>query len=332
MAVGVSFTADVMKRYKQLVLVLRETVSSYTVSMLINDEGKNSLRSGLICLASIIAGRGKSIRIDPGPGLVSLVGDPELCANGISLELGRVKNPNKNPVAERCIEELGAEILKLNPHGETMSSQTLALATSNMNSRVRRDGLSSYEIWTQRDQFTGKQLNVIDKDIITSQTKSRNRNHVHSAKSKSRGKAVLPVHDVSEGSLVYVISDKDKTKAREKYIVVSKSGDWCKIRKFTRNQYRSKIYDMKLSEVYPITRSYHNTKVPEESAPISHSSDSDEQIDEPGGRCSSSVTTQEEVSSSESENEEPLNIRPQRQKRRPIWSKDYAMDDSYESD
>ena len=332
-AVGVSFAADVMKRYKQLVLVLRETVSSYTVTMLVNDEGKNSLRSGIICLASMIAGRGKSVRVDPGPGLVSLVSDPELCANGITLELGRVKNPNKNPVAERCIEELGAEILKLNPHGETMSPQTLALATSNMNSRVRRDGLSSYEIWTQRDQFTGKQLNVADKEIITSQAKSRNRNHIHSAKSKSHGKAELPVNNVSEGSLVYVISDKDKTRAREKYIVVSKSGEWCKIRKFTKNQYRSKIYDVKLSEVYPITKPYHNTNFTDRETSLSLSSESDDHINEPDVHLSSPPPSQEEASSSESDNEESaINSRPQRQRRKPIWTKDYAMDDSYDSD
>ena len=61
-------------------------------------------------------------------------------------------------MAERCVEELQIEILKLNPSGGPVSNQTLALATANLNLRVRRDGLSAYEIWTQRDQFTGEQL------------------------------------------------------------------------------------------------------------------------------------------------------------------------------
>ena len=129
-----------------------------------------------------------------------------------------------------------------------------------------------------------------------------------------------------------MISDKDKTRAREKYIVVSKSGEWCKVRKFTRNQYRSKIYDVKLSEVYPITKSCHNTELPEEAVPLSHSSKSDELIDEPSVHCPSPLPSQEDVSSSESENEEPVNIRPQRQRKRPTWTKDYVMDDSYEYD
>jgi len=327
--VGVSFAVDVMKRYKKLVLIMRETVSSYTASMFINDECKTSLRSGIICLSSLMAGRGKSVRIDPGPGLVSLVGDPELSANGITLEVGRVKNLNKNPVAERCIEELGLEILKLNPHGETISPQTLALATSNMNSRVRRDGLSSYEIWTQRDQFTGKQLTVVDSDIISNQAKSRLRNHIHSAKSKSHGKPELNECDVSEGSLVYVIPDKDKTKSREKYIIVSKQGDWCKVRKFTKNQYRSKLYDVKLSEVYPITKSSGGIR---KAVPVADSSDSDDHLDESTDQHIPATTYQEPSDNEDDHDDDAAHSRPQRQRRRPTWTKDYAMDTSYEYD
>ena len=71
-----------------------------------------------------------------------------------------VKNPNKNPVAERAIEELGLELLNLSPEGGPVSDVTLALATANTNSRIRRDGLSVREVWTQRDQLTGEQLPI----------------------------------------------------------------------------------------------------------------------------------------------------------------------------
>ena len=315
MGIGVSFAVDVMKRSKQLVLVMRETVSSYTSTMFVTDEGKNALRSGIICLASVMAGRGKSVRIDPGPGLASLVGDPELLANRITLELGRIKNPNKNPVAERCVLELGLEILKLNPHGDAISGQTLALATSNMNARVRRDGLSSYEIWTQRDQFTGKQLPICDQDIISSQTQSRIQNHTHSAKSKARGRSELPKCDISEGSLVYVISDKDKTKARDKYIVVSKDGEWCRIRKFTKNQYRSKPYDVKLSEVYPITHSVLDSS--RVGAALEGSSDSDDEpFDESSANGHPSLVDPDRHNESSSNESDPDEARPQRENSR----------------
>jgi len=96
--------------------------------------------------------------------------------------------------------------------------------------------------------------------------------------SKSHGKLELIECDVSEGSLVYVIPDKDKTKSHEKYIIVSKHGDCCKVRKFTKNQYRSKLYNVKLSKVYPITKSTPGgtRKVD----PVADSSESDDHLDE----------------------------------------------------
>ena len=39
----------------------------------------------------------------------------QLKSFGIVLDLGRVKNPNKNPVAERAVQEVEAEILKQDP-------------------------------------------------------------------------------------------------------------------------------------------------------------------------------------------------------------------------
>ena len=85
---------------------------------------------------------GTHIRIDPGPGLEASTNDPELKRLGIILHIGRHKNKNKNPVAERVIEELGLEILHIAPEGGPISRLTLAQATANMNSRIRRDGLS----------------------------------------------------------------------------------------------------------------------------------------------------------------------------------------------
>ena len=64
------------------------------------------------------------------------------------MEIGRVKNPNKNPVAERAIEELGLELLNLSPEGGPVSDIILALATANTNSPIRHDGLSAREVWT----------------------------------------------------------------------------------------------------------------------------------------------------------------------------------------
>ena len=256
-SIGVSFAADVARRHRQMILVLRETVSSYTLTTLIKSEKHDDLRNAIIVLCSQLRSLqdgGTTVRVDPAPGFCSLANDPILLSHGITLEIGRVKNPNKNPVAERAIEELGLELLNLSPEGGPVSDVTLALATANTNSRIRRDGLSAREVWTQRDQLTGQQLPIVDRQLILSQHFSRQQNHTPSAKSKARGRTNIPSAAVSVGDLVFLKGDKDKLKAREKYLVVNVSEDLsCELRKFTASQFRSKVYSVPMSECYPVT-------------------------------------------------------------------------------
>jgi hypothetical protein len=49
--------------------------------------------------------------VDPAPWFRSLQDDPFLKQFNISVEVGRVKNPNKNPVVEKAIAELEDELL-----------------------------------------------------------------------------------------------------------------------------------------------------------------------------------------------------------------------------
>jgi len=110
--VGTSFAADVMRRHRQFVLVLRETVTSYTVTTLIDNERHDQLRDALLTLCVEIRSRGDggvSIRIDPAPGLQALKQDATLKSHSITLEFGQQKNINKNAVAENAIKELGLE-------------------------------------------------------------------------------------------------------------------------------------------------------------------------------------------------------------------------------
>ena len=194
-----------------------------------------------------------TVRVDPAPGFCALATDPILLSHVIILEIGRVKNPNKNPVAERAIEELGLELLNLSPEGGPVSDVTLALATANTNSRIRRDGLSAQEVWTQRDQLTGEQLPIVDRQLILSQNYSRQQNRAPSAKSKARGRTNLPTVAVSVDDLVFLKGDRDKLKAREKYLVVGVREDLsCTLRKFSTSQFRSKPYVVPMSECYPV--------------------------------------------------------------------------------
>ena len=253
--IGVSYAADVLRRYKQCILLLRETVSSYTRTMIISDEKHHTIRDALMILISDFKqsnDRSVYIRVDPAPAFKALLNDIILQQHGIKLIMGSEKNVNKNPVAEKAIQEFGLECLKVCPTGGPMSPVTLAHATSTMNSRLRGSGLSAFEIWTQRDQITGSQLPISDRDIIQQQHNTRASNHLPSAISKSSGKLGLR-YDLSVGDLVYLKSDKDKTKSRDKYIVVSIDNPSCKVRKFTATQFRAKAYDINISDCYPVT-------------------------------------------------------------------------------
>lgn len=143
---GISFAADVIKRYRQLILVVRETSTSFTASCLLDDERRESIHSGLLrlCLElRLLSGPLSVTRVDPAPGFASLYGDEILRQYGFALELGRVKNPNKNPVAEKYVVELEDELLCICPEGGKNTPLSLAAATANLNTCIRNRGLSA---------------------------------------------------------------------------------------------------------------------------------------------------------------------------------------------
>ncbi|KAK2193419.1 hypothetical protein NP493_13g08018 [Ridgeia piscesae] len=84
---------------------------------------------------------------------------------------------------------------------------------------------------------------------------SRAGNHAHSAKAKAHGHNSPPAISVSLGDLVYVKGDRDKCRARDKYIVTKllNAEGWCYLKKFTTSQIRSKTYDVRISDCYTLT-------------------------------------------------------------------------------
>ena len=264
--IGCHFAVDIMRRYGQFVMVLRECVSSYTRTLFVEGERHEQLRDGLLILCSDLTSlgdEGATVRADKASGFTALVNDKLLAKHGIKLEIGNPKNPNKNPVGERAVEELGIECLKHSPEGGPLTKVSLALITASLNSRIRREGLSAREVWTQRDQLTGNQLPVDDREVILNQHQSRVQNHSSSAKSKAQVQQTFPTDCLKVGSLVYVIREGDKTKARDKYIISAIEGSTCSIRKFTRDQLRSASYTVPLSDCFPV-----KTDVPTPHGPI----------------------------------------------------------------
>ena len=178
--VGVSFSADVIKCNRQLVLVLRENTNSFTASCIIDNERHDTLRDALIRLCiemRPLDGPSAVIRTDPAPGFTRLSNDELLQRHRICIEIGRIKNPNKNPIAEKAVRELQDELLRHDPLGGPASPLTLSIATASLNSRIRSRGLSAREMWSQRDQFTNQQIPFLDQQMIQMQHQTRSENH-----------------------------------------------------------------------------------------------------------------------------------------------------------
>jgi hypothetical protein len=253
--VGIYFATDVLKRNKQLILVLRETVSSYTSACIIENEKHDTLRVALLKLIlglHPLEGPSAIIRCDAAPGFVALREDEKLKSLGIVLEIGCAKNVNKNPVAEKAILEFENELLRHDPSGGPVSELGLSVVIARLNSRIRNCGLSSRELWTQRNQFTNEQLPLSDRALILSQHENRLRNHPYSEKSKIKGHKPLSCQELSVGDIVYLVNEKSKLKARDRYLIISIESPWCYIKKFSGSQLRATSYKIKLSECYRV--------------------------------------------------------------------------------
>ena len=192
------------------------------------------------------------IRTDLAPRFKALLNDPLLKKHRVTIDLGQAKNPNKNPAAERAVQELATEHLRQEPLGGAVSPLTLAVATSALNSRIRSRGLSSREMWIQRDQFSNKQLPLADDRLIALQHKQRLSNHPHSECSKAPVHQRRPTPLIDVGDLVYLHSDLNKSRARDRYIVVAIGLPFCDIKKFIGSQLRSSSYYAKLSECFKV--------------------------------------------------------------------------------
>ena len=250
-AVDVSFAADILKQSRQLILVLRECVTSYTSTLLVVDEKHGTLRDGLIQLCvglRPLDGPNAVIRCDSAPTFRALVNDEALLQHKISLEIGRVKNQNKNPVTERAIQELEHELRRLQPEGGPVTPKTLSVATTHLNSRIRCHGLSSREMWTQRDQFTNSQIFLTDQALIREQHLQRLANHPHSETSKAPRSVLRSSPSITVGDLVYLYCDRNKSQSRDRYLVVLVDSEWCNVRKFVGLQLRNVSYRVKKNE------------------------------------------------------------------------------------
>lgn len=270
--VGRRYSADVIKRERQKIMVIREYVTSYSDACFIPSESAASLRDGVIKLMSRLrstSGPPVVLRLDPATGFQSYEISRSLATMNITLEIGAAKNINHNPVAERCISEVHAEIARLAPTGGQIDEVTLAIVMSNLNSRIRSGGLSASEMWHQRDMNTGEQLPVSDMELIRKKHEIRRKGHLPSAKYKARGSVSETNSMPAPGDIVYIYEDRDKTRSRDRYIITRVEGRKSFVRKFSGNQLRAKEYEVDKSQIisvkpYQFPTVYHDESYEEE--------------------------------------------------------------------
>ena len=110
--------ADMIKSNRHLILVVRECVTSFTPTRLLEDERHQSLWDALIRLCielRPLAAPPAVIRTDPALWFNALANHVLLRSRRLSIEIGRVENNNKNHVDERAVQKLENELLRQNP-------------------------------------------------------------------------------------------------------------------------------------------------------------------------------------------------------------------------
>ena len=139
------------------------------------------------------------------------------------------------------------------------------------------------------------------------------------------------------GDLEYLATDKDKTQARSRYLVISVEDPWYYVKKFSGNQLRALSYKVKISECLLVPDQSASKLPPPPPPPHSHryQYSSDEECEEspynthdvppvlahPVDITSTSYCSPNPVSLSSSSDERviPINQRPQREHKPPDY-------------
>ena len=269
---GSSFSADVLISDNQKIFLCREKLSQYTTTKIISDESADTLRQVILeSVLPLAPSSGAKVQVDAAPGLqsiaqslTSLISDDILQKHAITIDIGRIHNPNKNPIAENAIKEFRKERLKINPRGGSISETELILITNNMNLRIRNRGFSAKEMFLRRDLINNKPVSIQDSDLSENQSKLRNQTNT---------KHNMNVQDTDEkfnvGDRVFLKRDLSKLHAREEFIITSlfsKTGDSWAILNKIENQFRKREYTVKLQEIMKVSTNF-SKQIPTPSDP-----------------------------------------------------------------
>jgi hypothetical protein len=219
---GHYFHADVIRREKQKIFLIRDNFSSLIAATLIATEQATDLKKALITLTSTIRlASSITVRVDAATGFQSLKADKDLQQLGINLSIADPLNKNTNAVADRACAELEMELTKLQLNPAPITEAILAQAIILLNRKVRRpDRLTATEIHYARSQTTQQNLNLDDNNLRQTQLQAR---HLQTPNQDE------PI--IHQGDTVVVRQKQQKHAARDMYIVTRTDGHKVDIQK-----------------------------------------------------------------------------------------------------
>ena len=100
------------------------------------DEKNESLRSSIISTISQLQVSPTTIHVDNATGFLSFKNDQLQHQKGIALDFGYIKNPKKNVVIDKGVQELEVKLLKADPAGLPVNDSQLQQAVSILNHRI----------------------------------------------------------------------------------------------------------------------------------------------------------------------------------------------------
>ena len=260
---GTHFVADVMRRSKQKVLVIRDQFSSYTLAQFIDTENHQDLQNALIKMVTPIrANDSVIIRTDQATGFQKLKANKSLEDINISLELSDDYSKNGTAVVDKGIQELEREITILHPKESPIDDIILSKALMNLNDRLRRNGnLSAKNILFARDEKLKENLTIDDKILAADQLQAR----------KTTKHKEPNVHDqqcFSIGDSVMLKENPKKHNVRDKFLVTNVHQGKVSMQKITnhlvrngQSQLRSKQYNVTNNKLFRVRSQYNYTKV-----------------------------------------------------------------------
>ena len=242
-----NFSADVIERSSQKILIVRENLSQFTRGAIIEDQTSTSLRNALLSLIiDLIPESGAEVRVDGATSCQALQKEAETPGTifnklNIKIVVGRLLNKNKNPIAENANQEVLKEILRHTNSPGPISQTDLTLILKNINSRIRINGYTAKEILLRRDFANNSPIDVNDTTLKVDKLRNREYSSRSSLKNKLKTHSRTPPQKFNTGDLVFLRDSHNKNNPRDLHIIEDQENDYYLIRKLNKSL-RTRLY------------------------------------------------------------------------------------------